>query len=200
MPSPYPRIEVVTVNQTNPAGLDTTAGLNICQGVCQGNTDCSDGLVCYRRNLGESVPYCIFEDANIQESALFLDFCTLPPTPQPTSAPTLNPTPEPTLPPTPSPTPFPTTRAPTPWPTPGKPEDAIVQFLGNPAPEDLKRVGTSFCVFLITRGFMNCTLHTHTHTHTHHGSNTSTKLLLIIVRRRLRFWLGLWGKSSVLPA
>ena len=131
MPSPYPRIEVVAVNQT--------AGLNLCQGICQGNTDCSDGLVCYRRNLGESVPYCIFDDVNVQESALLLDFCTLPPTPQPTSAPTLSPTPEPTLPPTPRPTPFPTTRAPTPWPTPGKPEDAIVQFLGNPPPQDLKR-------------------------------------------------------------
>lgn len=137
MPSPYPRIEVVTVNATN-AGT-AAVGLNACQGVCRGNTDCSDGLFCYRRNLGEQVPYCIFDDDSIQQSALFLDFCTLPPTPDPTMAPTLKPTLDPTQAPTLRPTPLPTTRGPTPWPTPGKPKNAIVQFLGNPPPRDLNR-------------------------------------------------------------
>jgi len=145
MPTPYPIIQVLVGNGTDPVLNQTLSppSLAACQGVCRGDSDCSVGLVCYRRNLGEDVPYCIFEDDNIRQSSLFLDFCTLPPTPDPTPAPT---TAQPSFIPSQYPTMTPTTKAPTPWPTPGELSSLFVTFKGNPAPDDLQRCeGVSYC-------------------------------------------------------
>ena len=74
-------------NTTNTSAIDfdvtTSPGLNQCQGVCKRDSDCAPGLVCFRRELGGNVPYCVFglEDVEVKQSSLLLDFCTRPWTP-----------------------------------------------------------------------------------------------------------------------
>lgn len=153
-----------TGNATVPFELSsntTLLPLGLCQGVCRDDSDCSRGLVCFERNPGGAVPYCQEDDSSqLAVSRNFLSslqFCTFPPTPQPSSEPTQEPTPfptpkptpEPTLRPTPQPTitPRPTLR-PTPRPTPrptgwpfpdssAAPDLPNAIFVGNPTPRIL---------------------------------------------------------------
>lgn len=159
-PEPEPLYNITLVS------IFGTDGLDVCEGICRGDSDCSNGLVCYRRYHGGDVPFCNFEDDAVKQSKYFLDFCTFPPTASPTQtpsslpsdspssvpsrAPSMTPTIAPTtLEPSESPTNVPTTLAPTPWPTPGIPKDVTVKFLGNPVPKDLDlEVCQGVCTFV----------------------------------------------------
>lgn len=97
--------------------------LGECQGDCDGDDECAEGLACFIRGENDYTPTpgCT-EDTEETRNA---DFCynpnpvpTASPTPLPTPPPTSLPTPAPTPPPTPFPTPVPTTPLPTPPPTP----------------------------------------------------------------------------------
>ena len=79
-------IDNTTVTDLN---LVTMQSLNQCQGVCKRDSDCAEGLVCFRRELGGDIPYCVFslEDVTVKQSALLLDFCTLPGNPPMTDLP-----------------------------------------------------------------------------------------------------------------
>ena len=97
--------------------------LGECQGDCDGDDECAEGLACFIRGENDYTPTpgCT-EDTEETRNA---DFCynpnpgpTASPTPLPTPPPTPLPTPAPTPPLTPFPTPVPTTPLPTPPPTP----------------------------------------------------------------------------------
>ena len=96
--------------------------LQRCQGDCDTNDDCADGLVCFQRQSNQAIPGC----SGGETDSTLSDYCvldvrgegytdpdTLPPTPEPTLKPTAAPTNEPTNKPTLPPVEF----APVPRPT-----------------------------------------------------------------------------------
>ena len=130
--------------------------LNECEGDCDGDHQCADGLVCYQREAGnEEVPGCTGGASDSKVT----DYCIRPaadtatnsttsasPTPLPTTAqPTTQPTHEPTALPTVEPTPLPTneptplqtvepTPLPTAEPTPAPQTSSNIQSPTAPAP------------------------------------------------------------------
>lgn len=94
-------------NNGEPSGVFP---LGECQGDCDTDEDCADGLLCFLRGDETPTPGCTEDTDNTRNA----DFCynpnpTAPPTPFPTPLPTPFPTPVPTLPlPTPPPSPPPT--------------------------------------------------------------------------------------------
>lgn len=116
--------------------------LQVCQGDCDADNDCAEGLVCFQRDALMEVPGC-------EGGATFAaatDFCMADSTKTPTTAPTPQPTesPSPTAAPTvslaptksPSPTTAPVTEAPTPY------VPKQIEVVGNDGfPEDLFPLG-----------------------------------------------------------
>ena len=96
-----------------------TGGYGLCQGDCDDDSDCKDGLLCEQRSGLTPIPGCV------GEGLTGTDYCRYPeskepsssptnfsPTKMPTPGPTKSPLP-PTVPPTKNPTNLPTTVAPT---------------------------------------------------------------------------------------
>ena len=80
MPSPKPG-----PNGDPKLKWSTTFPLGLCEGDCDSNKDCQNGLVCFQRNGGEEVPGCV----GGRDNASSTDFCIKDPrsTPKPTPAP-----------------------------------------------------------------------------------------------------------------
>lgn len=83
--------------------------LQRCQGDCDTDSDCAEGLFCFQRNSNQAVPGCIGGETN----PMMTDYCVVDPrgvgyTDPVTSSPTLTPTNLPTNPPTNPPTDLPT--------------------------------------------------------------------------------------------
>jgi hypothetical protein len=107
--SPPMKYPILFVFPENPP-LAKDRPLQLCQGDCDDDSDCAEGLICYMRKESETtIPWC----TGITTSKT--EFCTYPEGSRPpTSKPTLAPTPAPT----PSPTRLPTVRPTPPPPTP----------------------------------------------------------------------------------
>jgi len=114
--------------------------LGECEGDCDNDGQCADGLSCYQRERNEEVPgctgggsegsltdYCIRSDV--------IDSSTASPTAQPSNVPTALPT---TANPTASPTPLPTTAEPTPLPTPTTANPTNLTASPTPLPSTAK--------------------------------------------------------------
>merc|ERR1712144_102252 len=95
---------VIIINTgVNPEGM-----LQLCEGDCDRDSDCGEGLKCFQREDNEDIPGCIGDPVSKW------DYCiTMPPTKKPTTPPTSKPTNAPT----PRSTTRPPTLAPTPRPT-----------------------------------------------------------------------------------
>lgn len=122
-PTPQPQFQIsdavgilnIVGNNGKPA---SRFPLNLCEGNCDSDSDCAEGLICLKRVDGDPVPGC-FGGLNYG-----VDFCILDPyafpntllAPVPVPQPTQPPTPFPTMSPTKEPTPFPT-KYPSPYPT-----------------------------------------------------------------------------------
>jgi hypothetical protein len=76
--------------------------LSLCQGDCDFDTDCKDGLICFRRYAFEAVPGCIGGEQDDQ----FSDYCVFDPYGMGYSDPTTAPTTPPTMTPRPTNTPL----------------------------------------------------------------------------------------------
>ena len=122
--SNLPKVKFIKWNPTRP--------LNECEGDCDKDHHCADGLVCYQRGANEEVPGCTGGKSDNSRT----DYCIRPaadtaplntssPTPLPTIPPLSSVTPGPTALPTPVPTQLPTP-APTVNPT-SRPVQVIVQ-------------------------------------------------------------------------
>ncbi|KAL7541246.1 hypothetical protein ACHAXR_012136 [Thalassiosira sp. AJA248-18] len=147
-PTPTPNLLVIA-GDDKVAYPGYTWPLQMCQGDCDNNGDCDDGLYCFQRSGLEAVPGCSGEENSVSRK----DYCAAldptplptpnptntnpPPTPPTSDAPTSSPTAEPSPAPTgPQPTNAPTTLSPTKAPVTAEPSPSPVKapFTSEPSP------------------------------------------------------------------
>merc|ERR1712144_115725 len=87
----------------NPEGM-----LQLCEGDCDRDSDCGEGLKCFQREDNEDIPGCIGDPLSKWDYCIVTDPPTKSPTKSPTSTPSSSPTSAPTSAPTDSPTSSPT--------------------------------------------------------------------------------------------